>query len=250
MEMLKEINEGRSDFVHYDPRKINLARLRGIYVTSDGYVKCLTPLGHPAHKLKRIYLHRLVMEKKIGRCLRPKEVVHHIDRNKRNNSVENLELFSSEFEHKSLRHRNGEQRKRYVLLQDHNWLERKYLGEGKAMGEIAEELGCDPVSVRSALIRFGIKKRKYTLSNKAIEGRRKGARACKPKKIKWCDPSWIKRQYIEKERSFRDIGKELGWHKNKVKRFLEGLGVELRTHKQQATMAILKRGKEWRGWYE
>lgn len=38
--------------------------------------------------------HRLVMEKSIGRFLNENEVVHHIDENPRNNSIENLRLMA------------------------------------------------------------------------------------------------------------------------------------------------------------
>lgn len=36
--------------------------------------------------------HRIVMENKLGRMLRDGEIVHHIDGNQLNNSVENLQL--------------------------------------------------------------------------------------------------------------------------------------------------------------
>ena len=41
------------------------------------------------------------MEKKIGRKLRKGEVVHHKDRNPKNNSLDNLELCSSHGKHSS-----------------------------------------------------------------------------------------------------------------------------------------------------
>jgi len=43
--------------------------------------------------------HRLVAELMLGRPLKPKEVVHHIDGNKRNNDPKNLMVFSSQAEH-------------------------------------------------------------------------------------------------------------------------------------------------------
>lgn len=43
--------------------------------------------------------HRAVMEKILNRKLLSTEVVHHKDRNKRNNNPENLELYSSNAEH-------------------------------------------------------------------------------------------------------------------------------------------------------
>lgn len=39
-----------------------------------------------------VYVHRQVMEKKLGRLLEKDEVVHHIDENKRNNDPCNLDL--------------------------------------------------------------------------------------------------------------------------------------------------------------
>ena len=43
--------------------------------------------------------HRLVMEEKLGRYLRPEEVVHHIDGDPANNAPENLRLFPNQTAH-------------------------------------------------------------------------------------------------------------------------------------------------------
>lgn len=43
--------------------------------------------------------HRVVAEQILGRELRPGEVVHHIDGDKRNNAPENLKVFPSQAEH-------------------------------------------------------------------------------------------------------------------------------------------------------
>lgn len=45
--------------------------------------------------------HRIVVEKFIGRKLKPKERVHHINSNKKDNRIENLILFKNQKEHKS-----------------------------------------------------------------------------------------------------------------------------------------------------
>lgn len=45
------------------------------------------------------HTHRLVAEQMLGRPLAPGEVVHHIDRDKRNNNPENLMVFASQAEH-------------------------------------------------------------------------------------------------------------------------------------------------------
>jgi len=43
--------------------------------------------------------HRLVMEKQLGRYLKPEERVHHIDGDKSNNVIDNLHLFHNESKH-------------------------------------------------------------------------------------------------------------------------------------------------------
>lgn len=53
-------------------------------------------------KLYGRHMHRVVAEQKLGRALRPGEVVHHIDGNKHNNTPANLEVLSSQSEHASL----------------------------------------------------------------------------------------------------------------------------------------------------
>lgn len=50
---------------------------------------------HPhADKRGRIYLHRAIMENHLGRMLARTELVHHKDRDPRNNEVDNLEVMS------------------------------------------------------------------------------------------------------------------------------------------------------------
>ena len=60
------------------------------YIDNNGYRRF-----RDSNKL----VHRWVMEKKLGRKLKPGEIVHHIDRNKLNNSPENLEVFANQDEH-------------------------------------------------------------------------------------------------------------------------------------------------------
>lgn len=55
--------------------------------------------GYERFKDSDIPVHRWVAEKKLGRELRPGEVVHHKDRDKTNNDPDNLWVFRSQDEH-------------------------------------------------------------------------------------------------------------------------------------------------------
>ena len=56
---------------------------------------------------EKIYEHRYVMQSYLGRKLLPNEIVHHKDRNRRNNTINNLEL-TTQSEHIKDHHRKGE----------------------------------------------------------------------------------------------------------------------------------------------
>ena len=58
-----------------------------------------TGAGKTYEKTYGRHTHRVVAEQMLGRPLKPGEVVHHIDGNKRNNVPENLKVFSSQAEH-------------------------------------------------------------------------------------------------------------------------------------------------------
>ena len=60
-----------------------------------GYVKVWCP-DHPHNHLGYIYEHRLVMETYLGRYLTRQEKVHHLDGDRTNNVIENLELIHDE----------------------------------------------------------------------------------------------------------------------------------------------------------
>ena len=76
---------------------------KGIYrghggrIDHEGYIRVLVGRknNHTEYQLE----HRMIMEKRLGRKLKNEEIVHHIDGNRKNNSVDNLMLFSSHREH-------------------------------------------------------------------------------------------------------------------------------------------------------
>lgn len=84
------------------PRWVNGRRVR-----KDGYIEVLVapddPLFVMAHHKKHVALeHRLVVARAMGRPLKPWEVVHHRNRNRADNRIENLELVSAQHIHQSI----------------------------------------------------------------------------------------------------------------------------------------------------
>tara|TARA_R110000764_G_scaffold38462_1_gene85216 strand:+ start:392 stop:1117 length:726 start_codon:yes stop_codon:yes gene_type:complete len=72
----------------------------GRILNKDGYIEVYSP-DSPMRRKRTPYVleHRLVVSKSLGRPLTRQEVVHHIDGNKQNNAIENLELFQNNAEH-------------------------------------------------------------------------------------------------------------------------------------------------------
>jgi PDZ domain-containing secreted protein len=71
------------------------AKSRKTYVTKKGYSK---------FKDSGTYVHRWAEEKKLGRKLKPGEVVHHIDGNPLNNSPNNLKVYKNQSQHMKKEH--------------------------------------------------------------------------------------------------------------------------------------------------
>lgn len=74
----------------------------GRYIHRSGYVYVHVPDHPSANRDGYVFEHRLVMEVALGRFLLSEERVHHRNRDKGDNRIENLELFASQGEHMRL----------------------------------------------------------------------------------------------------------------------------------------------------
>lgn len=83
--------------------------------TSNGYIEVISPPECSKNTRGRILEHRKIMEEHLKRKLLPTEVVHHINHNKQDNRMENLELIVSNSEHIK-RHRLSEESRKKISL--------------------------------------------------------------------------------------------------------------------------------------
>lgn len=70
------------------------------------YLQIYYPQHPRVNERGYVYQHIIIMEKIIGRYLKPKEIIHHIDGNRYNNSENNLMLFKSRGQHINFHRRN------------------------------------------------------------------------------------------------------------------------------------------------
>lgn len=107
----------------------NNPRWKGGVTFHNGY-RMIRTVNHPFAKGNGyVFEHRLVMENKIGRYLKPEEQIHHINKNKLDNRIENL-LVTNNREHCHEYHRKGRPKCLYCnkssicrkLCEKHYWI--------------------------------------------------------------------------------------------------------------------------------
>jgi len=96
--------------------EINASNWRGgIVIDNFGYIFIYQP-NHPFKNNKNyVREHRLVVEKQIGRFLKPEETVHHINELKSDNKIENLILFSKKGYH-AVFHRYNRYNPKHIIF--------------------------------------------------------------------------------------------------------------------------------------
>ncbi len=148
---------------------------RGGMTLWGGYILKSVP-NHPAGKTNYghyVPLHRLIMEKHLGRYLTAKEVVHHKNGDRTDNRLDNLQLFATNGLH-TAHHRTGkrspltpEGRARMsqtasrlkVLRPASETLRSLYVDNLWSCAQIAKKFGCRSSLVAFELHRIGVKMR-------------------------------------------------------------------------------------------
>lgn len=84
--------------------------VNGRWIRQDGYVQVLRRAHPRANKYGYVFEHILIMEAFLGKYLEREEMVHHINRDRADNRIENLMLLSSQNEHQQLHSREDNRR--------------------------------------------------------------------------------------------------------------------------------------------
>lgn len=138
----------------YDKRGAKNPRWKGgRRKRKDGYVLRYAP-GHPYANKNIVLEHRLVMEAKIGRYLKPHEIVHHINGIKDDNRIENLEL-TRRPEHSRM-HSLGNSGSPFVPRASKAKVVRLYIEKSMILRDCADACGISYGSFRNHLTHYGI----------------------------------------------------------------------------------------------
>jgi predicted transcriptional regulator len=123
-------------------------RWKGGIIMRMGY-PCMRVPEHPFANNGYVFMHRLVVEKRLGRYLEKWETIHHINGNKLDYRDENLQVLSNPD------HGKHHQPPKYPELREKEWLSDK--AKSMSQHEIANLLGCNPRVVYDFLLIHGLK---------------------------------------------------------------------------------------------
>lgn len=183
-------------------------------VTAYGYVALYEPDHPDAWKSGRVLEHRLVMEKHLGRRLKKKEHVHHIDGNRENNDPSNLKLISPE-EHTKL-HKREESPLKHLWEMSVEKLQDLY-DTSSSIRAIAGKYSCDPSSLRYLLRTRGVSLRHPRSSRNSHAARRN-----------FEEMSTDEIQSLYDKNGMAKIGEEHGISAPSIRRILVERGIEIR----------------------
>jgi hypothetical protein len=123
----------------------------------------------------------------------------------------------------------------YKELADKEWLRKRYIDDLKTMQQIADEIGCNKTSVSRALIRHGVGRRRHTSRFEKLN-----------------DKEWLRKAYVDDERSTYDIAREAGTTPGNIVSHLETLGIQRRTSSEGLALAFpdgraMEKHPNWKG---
>jgi len=126
-------------------------------IDPKGYTLVYIP-NHP-HAMPNGYIreHRLVMEQHLGRVLESSEYVHHINGNKTDNKIDNLQLTNIS-EHISIHNKTT---RKYSYSFDRSKAKELYL-LGYSTRAVAKMLNCCKSSIQSYISKLGISRTNMT----------------------------------------------------------------------------------------
>lgn len=114
----------------------------------NSYNYIYLPNHHKAHQDGCVYEHIIVAERMLGRLLSDEEKVHHEDRNRKNNSPDNLIVFATNADH-SRYHKTG-----IKVLEGDHYISPKKLNYCPVCGKINNNIFCSQKCFKESQKRF------------------------------------------------------------------------------------------------
>lgn len=117
---------------------------------------------------------------------------------------------------------NGIPKKSSNKLENEEWLRKQYVEKKRSICDIADELGTTTTPIRNKFEQYGIESRSRSdtqLPDEATD--------------RLEDEEWLRNQYIEKQRSTRNIANELNISRITVRRWLIRYSIKVRSNVQE-----------------